>query len=129
MARVTRGCLSRYPYPYLGTIPRNPTGLPVQFSAKTVKNWLRYVQNNLKGIFGMFCSYLSQFSTVLAKNWTVGKVAGIRTLTRIRTRRYPYPKPAGVAKPLQFPNARQGNVSGSGASGKVRSSDVIIFHL
>src|SRR5271155_2052044 len=51
----------------------------------------------------MFCSYLSQFSTVLAKNWTVGKFAGIRTLTRTRTRRYPYPKPAGVAKPLQFP--------------------------
>src|SRR5271155_5703298 len=52
----------------------------------------------------MFCSYLSQFSTVLAKNWTVGKFAGIRTLTRTRTCRYPYPKPAGVAKPLQFPN-------------------------
>src|SRR5271155_5069825 len=57
----------------------------------------------LTGVFGMFCSYLSQFLTVLAKNWTVGKVAGIRTLTRTRTRRYPYPKPAGVAKPLEFP--------------------------
>src|SRR6202522_1325703 len=34
----------------------------------------------LKGVFGMFCSYLSQFLTILAKNWTVGKGAGIRTV-------------------------------------------------
>src|SRR5277367_3278707 len=72
-----------------------------------VENWLRYEQNIPKGIIGMFCSYLSQFSTVLVENWTVGKVAGIRTLTRTRTRRYPYPKPAGVAKPLQFPRQQQ----------------------
>src|SRR5277367_1610798 len=102
MARVTHGCLSCYPCPTHED--PYPTGLPIQFSAKTVKNGLRYVQNNLKGIFGMFCSYLSQFLTILAKNWTVGTVASIRTLNLTHICRYPYPKPAGVAKPLQIPN-------------------------
>ena len=49
----------------------------------------------------MFCSYLSQFLTILAKNWTVGKGAGIRTLTctgRTRTR-----DPRGRAQPLLIP--------------------------
>src|SRR5277367_894788 len=98
MARVTRGYLSHYLYPY-----PQPDRFTRQFSAKTVENWLRYEQNIPKGIFGMFCSYLSQFLTVLAENWTIGKVAGIRTFTRTRTRRYPYLQPAGVAKPLPFP--------------------------
>src|SRR5271156_5922598 len=71
MARVTHGYLSSYPYTYPGDPYPQPDGFTRQFSAKAVEHWLRYDQNILNIPFGMFCSYLSQFSTIWAENWRV----------------------------------------------------------